>query len=98
MAAKESFGVLVIDGQKSSVLQVGRGENLLLAMTKANLPVDFMCTTGKCTACRLKMEIPPGSAAPASETERYRLGDEACKEGYRLTCQLFVQGPLTVYL
>lgn len=98
MEAKESIEVLVINGEESRTIQVMPGENLLMAMVKANLPVEFMCTTGKCTTCRCKLEIPAGSASPASETERYRLGNHACDEGYRLTCQLFVHGPLTVYL
>lgn len=98
MEAKETVEVLVIHEEQKTILRVARGGNLLIAMTKANLPIDFMCTTGKCTTCRCKMSIPPGSASPASETEAYRLGEQACKEGYRLSCQLYVQGPLTVYL
>ncbi len=98
MEAKEYIEVLVVNGEERTVLQVMSGENLLMAMVRANLPVDFMCTTGKCTSCRCKMNIPEGSASLASETEQYRMGRDAYEKGYRLTCQLFVQGPLTVYL
>ncbi|UFJ39174.1 (2Fe-2S)-binding protein [Brevibacillus humidisoli] len=79
-------------------LHVKRGDNLLMAMVRAKFPVEYMCTTGKCTTCRMLMEVPPESAAPASETERYRLGAPAVEQGYRLACQLYVEGPLTVCL
>ncbi|NGQ94440.1 (2Fe-2S)-binding protein [Brevibacillus sp. SYP-B805] len=85
-------------GNECRKLEVKPGENLLLAMVEASLPVTFMCTTGKCATCRLRMEIPDGSAAPPSGTERYRLGEQAVQQGCRLACQVFVQGPLTVYL
>ncbi|MFM1652003.1 2Fe-2S iron-sulfur cluster-binding protein [Brevibacillus sp. B_LB10_24] len=96
--AEADIVVTVLDaGEKREVL-VKPGDNLLLAMIKANLPVEFFCTTGKCTTCRLVMSVPDGSAEPISETEAYRLGAEALSKGYRLACQLYVQGPLTVYL
>lgn len=79
-------------------LQVRQGENLLMALVNANLPVAYHCTTGKCATCRLMMEIPAGSAAPPSETERYRLGEQAVAQGYRLACRVYVQGPLLVDL
>lgn len=94
----DSVEVTVISQDKHERLPIRRGENLLMAMVNANLPVRFMCTTGKCATCMCKMEIPDGSAAPPSETERYRMGQGYSDEGYRLSCQVYVTGPLTVYL
>ncbi|QRG69267.1 2Fe-2S iron-sulfur cluster-binding protein [Brevibacillus choshinensis] len=90
--------VTVVEGGKRKSVALVEGDNLLLGLVRANLPVEFFCTTGKCTTCRLRMEIPAGSAPMASETEQYRLGKEAMAAGYRLACQVFVAGPLTVYL
>lgn len=90
--------VTVVEGDKQTSVTLVEGDNLLLGLVRANLPVEFFCTTGKCTTCRLRMEIPDGSAQMASETEQYRLGKEALAAGYRLACQVFVTGPITVYL
>ncbi|WP_019120270.1 2Fe-2S iron-sulfur cluster-binding protein [Brevibacillus massiliensis] len=96
--AEADIVVTVMEDDKRTELLVKPGDNLLLAMVKANLPVEFFCTTGKCTTCRLVMSVPDGSAEPISETEAYRLGADALSQGYRLACQLYVQGPLTVCL
>ncbi|EMT52936.1 2Fe-2S iron-sulfur cluster binding domain-containing protein 2 [Brevibacillus borstelensis AK1] len=89
--------VTVVQGEERSHLSVRTGGNLLLAMVRERFPVDFACTTGKCATCRLRMEIPPGSASEPSPTERYRLGADFAA-GLRLSCQVYVTGPLTVYL
>lgn len=90
--------VTVVEGDRKTAVALVEGDNLLLGLVRANMPVEFFCTTGKCTTCRLRMEIPDGSAGIASETEQYRLGAEAMAAGYRLACQVFVKGPITVYL
>lgn len=97
MAPRE-FPVTVMHGNEVVSLTVPAGSNLLMAMVQAGLPVSFFCTTGKCTACRLQMDIPIGAANPISETESYRLGEEAVRQGFRLSCQVYVHGELTVYL
>ncbi len=90
--------VTVVLGEKREQIPVRPGENLLMALVQAGMPVEFACTTGKCATCRLRMDIPDGAANPPAETERYRLGHEAIALGFRLSCQLYVTGPLTVYL
>jgi ferredoxin len=98
MEASNRIAVTVVSGGKKEEFFVNVGENLLMAMVRANLPIDFFCTTGKCTTCRLRMQIPEGSAMPPGETERYRLGKQLIAAGYRLACQVRVDGPLTVFL
>jgi ferredoxin len=98
MKQPEHFEVTVVRGENQERLTVRAGDNLLMAMMRAGLPVEFSCTTGKCTTCRLRMDIPDGSAMQPGETERYRLGEAALAAGYRLSCQLYVSDPLTVHL
>ncbi|EJL47715.1 hypothetical protein BAG01nite_20630 [Brevibacillus agri] len=93
----EQFAATVWEGGKERSISLARGENLLMALVRAQLPIDFFCTTGKCRTCMVRMNIPAGSAPPPSETEQYRLG-EAVQQGYRLACQVYVTGPLTVFL
>lgn len=90
--------VTVIHGDEKITLAVTKGDSLLLSLVQAGLPVSFACTTGKCATCQLKMDLPHEGANPMSDTERYRLGEAAVREGYRLSCQVYVQGDLTVYL
>ncbi|MDF2679964.1 MAG: ferredoxin [Brevibacillus sp.] len=90
--------VTVVEGSKQTSISLMEGDNLLLGLVRASMPVEFFCTTGKCTTCRLRMVIPEGSAGMPSETEQYRLGAEAMSLGYRLACQVYVSGPMTVYL
>lgn len=94
----KQFAVTVVQGETHTEVIILEGDNLLMALVRAQYPVEFFCTTGKCTTCRLRMKIPPGSEKAPSETEQYRLGDEALKNGFRLTCQVYVTGPMTVYL
>ncbi len=90
--------ITVVSGERRMDVQVQKGDNLLMALIHAGLPVEFLCTTGKCATCRLRMEIPAGSAEPPGQTERYRLGEAAVRQGYRLACQVYVTGPLVAYL
>lgn len=90
--------VTVVQGDVQTDVPLKSGENLLMGLVRANMPVEFFCTTGKCTTCRQRMDIPEGSAEAPSETEQYRLGREAIASGYRLACQVYVKGPIRVYL
>lgn len=94
----ERIPVTVRIGEKTQLVQVKPGENLLMALVRHQLPVDFFCTTGKCATCRNRVDASPGAVAPPDETERYRLGEALHGAGYRLLCRLYVHGPLTVYL
>ncbi|UYZ12557.1 MULTISPECIES: 2Fe-2S iron-sulfur cluster-binding protein [Brevibacillus] len=98
MSRTDDVVVTVLHDGERKPLSLKRGENLLMALVQAGLPIDFFCTTGKCTTCRLRMDIPAGSAALPSPTERYRLGEAAVAAGMRLSCQVYVTGPLTVHL
>jgi len=98
MDCAEWIPVTVRIGEDLQMVQVKPGENLLMALVRHNLPVDFFCTTGKCTTCRNRVDATPGAVAPPDETERYRLGEALLGAGFRLLCRLYVHGPLTVYL
>ncbi|MDR7317882.1 2Fe-2S iron-sulfur cluster-binding protein [Brevibacillus nitrificans] len=90
--------VTVVQGEDESTVYLSDGDNLLMGLVRANLPVEFFCTTGKCTTCRLRVVMTGDSAKPPSETEQYRLGIEAIAKGYRLACQVFVTGDMRVFL
>ncbi|MGG1661850.1 2Fe-2S iron-sulfur cluster-binding protein [Brevibacillus sp. NRS-1366] len=98
MEKKDSIAVTVWEGTRQQVIYLTPGDNLLMGLVRAKLPIDFFCTTGKCRTCALRMQIPEGSASGASATEQYRLGQDALGKGFRLACQVYVSGPLSVYL
>lgn len=98
MKQQELVEVTVVRGDYRQCLPVRAGDNLLMALVRAGMPVEFSCTTGKCATCRLRVEMADAAARLPGETECYRLGEAAVAAGYRLSCQLYVTGPLTVYL
>jgi len=90
--------VTVWEGAGQKEIYLSPGENLLMGLVREGLPIDFFCTTGKCRTCALRMHIPQASASDAAATEQYRLGPDAIGKGFRLACQVYVNGPLSVYL
>ncbi|GED69468.1 hypothetical protein BRE01_31700 [Brevibacillus reuszeri] len=95
---QHALAITVWAGNKQHQLNAACGDNLLMVLTRAKLPVEFFCTTGKCRTCILRLQAPVGSASPASATEQYRVGREALAKGFRLACQVFISGPMTVFL
>ncbi|MBU8713061.1 2Fe-2S iron-sulfur cluster binding domain-containing protein [Brevibacillus sp. FSL K6-0770] len=93
----QQFAGTVWENGRQHSIAMTDGENLLMALVRAQMPIDFFCTTGKCRTCMVRANIPAGSAPAPSATEQYRLGD-AAQKGYRLACQVYVSGPLTVFL
>ncbi|MEI7974220.1 MAG: 2Fe-2S iron-sulfur cluster-binding protein [Bdellovibrio sp.] len=69
--------------------QVKAGENLLLALLQAGIPVASSCQgKGICGKCSLRVE---GSSLPLlEEHESLLLEKQGAPEGFRLSCQLQV--------
>jgi 2Fe-2S ferredoxin len=81
--------------QKNLVLQVNTGENLMLALQKAGVPVASSCLgEGICSMCKMNVQ---GNLADPKELEirtlkRNKLTDSAI----RLSCQIQVTSDITV--
>jgi uncharacterized 2Fe-2S/4Fe-4S cluster protein (DUF4445 family) len=51
---------------------------------------------GRCTSCRVK--VVEGVAPPPTINDQLQLGHDLVREGYRLSCQLAVTGPLVLQI
>ena len=79
------------------VLDVPDGDavNLLRVAIRNECGLPWKCATGTCGTDRVRVLEGAESLSPPRRRERDRLGDLAA-EGYRLACQTYVGGDVTV--
>ena len=76
-------------------LQVDSGTTILRAAHGAGVEITATCGgRGRCTSCRVKFVA--GLIPPPTVMDELQLGDELVRDGYRLSCQCAVSGPVTV--
>jgi len=85
---------VTVDGEKS--FEVAAGTKLVLAIEDAGIDIMHRCGgNARCTTCRV--DILAGDPGPMGDAERERLErDTGSAPGYRLACQVRVEGDLTV--
>ena len=69
--------------------------NLLRVAIRNNCGVPFKCASGNCGTDRVRVLAGADQLIPARKRERERLG-ELLDEGYRLACQTYVAGDVTI--
>ena len=82
--------------EEAGTFEVEAGTKLVLAIEDAGVDILHRCGgQAKCTTCRV--EVLDGEAPPMEEPEQLRLAQEqALAEGTRLSCQIRVNGDLSV--
>lgn len=84
---------ITVDGEKS--FDVDAGTKLVLALEDNGIDILHRCGgQARCTTCRV--EILSGEPAPQSEAEREALEEPDLIAQFRLSCQIRVEGDLTV--
>ena len=85
-----------IDGVGLKTFEAEEGRRLVLAIEEAGIDILHRCGGhARCTTCRV--EIIEGDAGEMKEDGRERLAREReLAPNPRLSCQVLVQGPLTV--
>jgi len=85
---------VTVEGLKS--FEVDAGKKLVLAIEDAGIDIQHKCGgNARCTTCRV--QIIGGDVAPMGGLEEARLAREAALgPDIRLSCQIRVQGDLTV--
>ena len=74
---------------------VPEGKKLVLAIEDAGIPILHRCGgVPACTTCRV--QVLAGDVPPMSEKERDALEDPTLIETHRLSCQLHVNGDMSV--
>ncbi len=76
-------------------LEVEAGTTILRAAHAAGVEITATCGgRGRCTSCRVKFVS--GRIPPPTVMDELQLGDDLVREGYRLSCQCAVTGPMSV--
>jgi ferredoxin len=85
---------ITIEGEKT--VEVAAGTKLVLAIEDAGIDILHRCGgNARCTTCRV--QVVEGTAPAMTEAEQERLAREAALDpGVRLSCQIRVDGDLTV--
>jgi ferredoxin len=73
----------------------GDDVNLLRVAIRNECGVPYRCASGNCGTDRVRVEAGAENLSPPRARERTRLG-ELLDEGYRLCCQTYVSGDVTV--
>ena len=73
----------------------GEEVNLLRVAIRNDCGIPFKCASGNCGTDRVRVEAGAGNCVPPRRRERDRLG-ELYDQGYRLACQTYVSGDVTV--
>ncbi len=72
------------------------GSNLLRISLREKGGIPFKCGAGLCGTCRCLIEAGREQMDPVKAKERKHLTDEDLAAGYRMACQAFVNGNVTV--
>ena len=85
---------VTIEHQGEKTIEVAEGTRLVLAIESAGVDIGHRCGGyAKCTTCRVEFEA--GEPATMTEAEAAKL-EERELTGVRLSCQIEVDGDMTV--
>ena len=70
--------------------------NMLRVAIRNDCDVPYKCASGNCGTDRVKVEEGAGNLSLARRRERDTLGPELVAAGYRLACQTYVLGDVSV--
>lgn len=78
------------------IVSAPEDSNLLRVSLREQGGIPFKCGGGICGTCKCKIETGIEHADAVKAKERKHLTEEQFKEGYRLACQTFVRGDVSV--
>ena len=81
---------------RSVEFDAGDDVNLLRAALRHEAGVPFRCASGNCGTDRVLVESGAEHLSAPRKRERELLGPELIAAGYRLACQTYVEGDVTV--
>jgi ferredoxin len=77
-------------------IEVDKDTNLLRTSIRYEGAVPFKCGGGLCGTCRVQIVDGHENLSKVMKKEIDRLGQEKIDQGYRLACQTFLTGDITV--
>lgn len=83
-------------GESTRTFEASAGENLLNAALQAGVPIEYVCKSGRCCTCKVKVLSGDRNLSAPTPNETFRLGRDKLKRNWRLACQVQVNGPIEV--
>jgi ferredoxin len=80
----------------SKVVTVAEGSNLLRVSLREQGGIPFKCGGGICGTCKCKIEEGIENTDAVKPKERKHLSEDEFKRGYRMACQTFLKGSVSV--
>ncbi len=80
----------------NKVLQAPENSNLLRVSLRGQGGIPFKCGGGLCGTCKCRIETGLEHADAVKPKERKHLSDDDLTAGYRMACQTFVNGDVSV--
>ncbi|AJY76482.1 2Fe-2S iron-sulfur cluster-binding protein [Paenibacillus beijingensis] len=77
-------------------IEVDKDANILRTSIRYEGTVPYKCGGGLCGTCRVRIVDGHDNLSRVMKKEIDRLGAERIEEGYRLACQTFVTGDVTI--
>ncbi|TLS53617.1 (2Fe-2S)-binding protein [Paenibacillus antri] len=77
-------------------IEVDRDANLLRASIRYEGAVPYKCGGGLCGTCKVFVVEGRDTLSKVMKKEIDRLGQERIEQGFRLACQTFVAGDVTI--
>ncbi|MNY12690.1 Ferredoxin [compost metagenome] len=83
-------------GEETQTFSVEPGVNLLASAIEAGVPIEYVCKSGRCCTCKVKVLAGEKNLSAPTHNETFRLGRDKIKRSWRLACQSTVNGPIEV--
>ncbi|KRE47384.1 2Fe-2S iron-sulfur cluster-binding protein [Paenibacillus sp. Soil522] len=77
-------------------IEIDKDSNLLRMSIRYEGSIPFKCGGGLCGTCRVQIIDGQENLSKIMKKEIDRLGQERLDQGYRLACQTFVTGDITI--
>ncbi len=83
-------------GEETQTFDIAAGANLLGGALEAGVPIEYVCKSGRCCTCKIKVLAGDRNLSAPTPNESFRLGRDKLKRNWRLACQVQVNGPIEV--
>ena len=80
----------------NKVLTAPENSNLLRVSLRGQGGIPFKCGGGLCGTCKCRIETGLQHTDAVKPKERKHLSEEALAQGFRMACQTFVHGDVSV--
>lgn len=87
---------IIFLGNGGKAVTAEENSNLLRVSLRAQGGIPFKCGGGICGTCRCRIETGRENTDAVKPKERNHLSEDDLAQGYRMACQTFVLGDISV--